>query len=113
MEIMTVEEIPDGITKVNLSGKLDIVAAQQIDMKFNLVAGGKRKVIVDISNVSFLASIGIRTIVLGAKTVKSKGGKMVLLKPTTDVEKVLVTGGIDTIIPILADLDSAITAVSS
>ena len=113
MEIMTVETLADGITKVNLAGRLDLLAAQKIDMQFNIVAGSKRKVIVDLEQVSFLASIGIRTIVIGAKTIKSKGGHMVLLKPTPDVEKVLTVSGIDTIITILHDLDSAVSAVSS
>ncbi len=109
---MTIEALANGVTKVNLLGRLDIAAAQQIDMQFNIVSGSKRKVIVDIEQVSFLASIGIRTIVIGAKTVKSKGGQMVLLKPMPDVEKVLITSGIDTIIPILHDLDSAVGAVA-
>jgi anti-anti-sigma factor len=109
---MTIETLSDGVTKVNLVGRLDIAAALKIDMQFNIVSGSKRKVIVDIEHVSFLASIGIRTIVTGAKTAKSKGGQMVLLKPMPDVEKVLITSGIDTIIPILHDLDSAVRAVS-
>lgn len=109
---MTVEELDGGITKVVLVGKLDILATQQIDLRFNMISGSKRKVIVDIEQVSFLASIGLRTIVVGAKTVKLKGGQMVLLKPTSDVAQVLARSGIDTIIPILHDLDSAIVAVS-
>ena len=111
MEIMTIETRDDGITKVNLSGKLDIIAAQKIDMPFNIVAGSKRKVIVDLEQVSFIASIGIRTIVLGAKTIKAKGGRIALLKPTPDVEQVLVSSGIDTIISIFHDLDVAVDTV--
>jgi len=109
---MIVEDLEGGITKVNLVGKLDILAAQEIDLRFNMISGSKRKVIVDIEQVSFLASIGLRTIVVGAKTVKLKGGQMVLLKPTPDVELVLTRSGIDTIIPILRDLESAIGIVS-
>jgi anti-anti-sigma regulatory factor len=56
--------------------------------------------------------MGIRTLVMGAKAIRSRGGCMVLLKPTPDVKKVLVGSGIDTIIPILHDLESAINAVS-
>jgi len=109
---MTIETIADGITKVNLTGRFDILAAQQIDLQFNVVAGSHRKVIVDLEQVPFLASMGIRTLLIGAKTVKLKGGRMALLKPSLDVEKVLIASGTDTIVPILHDLDSAITAVS-
>jgi anti-sigma B factor antagonist len=109
---MQVESLADGVTKVNLTGRLDILGAQQIDLNFSVVAGNHRKVIVDLEQVEFLASMGIRTLVMGAKAIKSKGGSLVLLKPTPDVEKVLIVSGIDAVVPILHDLDAAISAVS-
>lgn len=109
---MTIETIADGITKVNLAGRLDILAAQQIDLHFTAVAGSSRKLIVDLEQVAFLASMGIRTLLIGAKTVQKKGGRMALLKPTADVEKVLIGCGTDTVLPILHDLEAAINLVS-
>jgi anti-anti-sigma factor len=109
---MTIETIADGIIKVNLAGRLDILAAQQIDLQFNVIAGSHRKVIVDLEQVPFMASMGIRTLLIGAKTIKSKGGRMALLKPVLEVEKVLTTSGTDTVVPILHDLQSAISTVS-
>jgi hypothetical protein len=44
--------------------------------------------------------------------MKPKGGRMVILKPCLDVEKVLISSGTDTIIPIVHDLEAAISAVS-
>jgi anti-anti-sigma regulatory factor len=57
--------------------------------------------------------MGIRTIIMGAKAINLKGGRMVLLRPTPDVEKVLTTTGIDTLISIVHDLDAAIGVVSN
>lgn len=110
---MTVGTIDDGITKVDLAGRLDILAAQEIDLRFNVIVGSHRKVIVDLEQVPFLASMGIRTLLMGAKTMRSKGGRMALLKPPLDVEKVLIASGTDTVIPILHDLQSAISSVSA
>lgn len=112
MELM-VETLANGVTKINLAGRLDIVGAAAIDLKFQVVSGSQRKVIVDLEQVSFLSSMGIRTIVLGAKAVSAKGGGMVLLKPTPDVEKVLTVAGIDIVAPIVHDLDAAIGALAS
>jgi anti-anti-sigma factor len=109
---MSIETIADGITKVNLTGRFDILAAQQIDLQFSVIAGSHRKVIVDLEQVPFMASMGIRTLLIGAKTIQSKGGRMALLKPVLDVEKVLTTSGTDTVVPILHDLQSAINTVS-
>ncbi len=109
---MKLETRADGIAKVNLAGRLDILGAQKIDLHFSAITGGHRKVIVDLEEVPFLASMGIRLLIIGAKTIKSKGGRMALLKPTPDVEKVLIGSGTDTVIPILHDLDAAVSAVS-
>jgi anti-sigma B factor antagonist len=110
MEMKT-ETINGDVTKIILTGRLDILGAQQIDLHFAAITGSQRKVIVDLEGVLFLASMGIRTLIMGAKSVKSKGGHIVLLKPTADVEKVLTGSGTDTVVPIMHDLESAIAAV--
>ena len=79
--------------------------------KFNAVAGSKRAIVVDLSAVDFLASLGIRVLVIGAKTVKNKGGKLVLLSPDENVHSVLKTAGIEQLIPVMFDRSAAIAAV--
>jgi anti-sigma B factor antagonist len=106
-------DLDNQITKVVLSGRLDIEGAHAIDTKFSVIAGSRRKVIVDLSDVSFMASIGIRTIVMGAKAIANKGGKIALLNPQPNVEKVLETTGINTIIPIVKDLAAATAVVTA
>jgi anti-sigma B factor antagonist len=110
---MDVVELDNQIAKVVLSGRMDIAGAQAVDFQFNTLCGARRKVIVDLSDVSFMASIGIRTIVLGGKAVTNKGGKIVLLSPQPGVEKVLETTGINTVIPIFKDVAAAAAAVSA
>jgi len=108
---MQVEELDGGVTNVVLRGRLDTVGAGAIDLKFNVVAGSKRAVVVDLAGVDFLASLGIRVLVMGAKAVKNKGGKLVLLSPDENVHSVLKTAGIEQLIPILFDRSAAIAAV--
>jgi len=109
---MQVDTLAGEITKVTLAGRFDILAAQQIDLRFNVIVGNHRRVIIDMAQVPAIASMGIRTLILGAKTMKSKGGRMVLLLPTDDVLTVLEETGADSLIPIVGTLEAAITAVS-
>src|SRR5436305_1130268 len=60
---MEVEELSGGVTKVRLKGRLDIAGAAEIDLRFNALAGAQRAVIVDLSMVDFLASMGLRTLI--------------------------------------------------
>jgi anti-anti-sigma factor len=105
--------LPGGVTKIILDGQLDIQGALAIDLRFNVLTGSHKAVVVDLSAVGFIASIGIRTLLTGAKTVQSKGGKLVLFNPTAAVEKVLKVTGVDTLMPIFADFDAAVKAVSA
>src|SRR5262249_30590409 len=97
---ISIEELANGITKVVLEGSLDIQGAQAVDMQMNIVAGAAKSVLVDLQKVSFLGSMGLRSLVLPARNIKTKGGKIVLFGPNEMVENVLKTSGIDALIPI-------------
>ncbi len=100
-------DLDNGITNVLLSGRMDVQGALAVDKKFSTIADEKKKVVIDLSQVTFLASLGIRTLIMSRKTLASKGGDMVLLNPQPNVEKVLRTSGVDTVIQIVRDMNAA------
>ena len=103
------EKLENGITKVSLSGRLDILGTQAIDMKFTAItATQKALVLIDMSEVSFLASLGMRTLISSAKALASRGGHMVICKPQPNVLDVLETSGLSSLIPVFDDFDAAI-----
>jgi anti-sigma B factor antagonist len=102
-----VVDMDNGITSVLLSGRMDVQGAIAVDKKFSAIADEKKKVVIDLSQVTFLASLGIRTLIMSCKTLASKGGNMVLLNPQPNVEKVLRTSGVDTVIQIVRDMNAA------
>jgi anti-sigma B factor antagonist len=104
----------DGIRLIKLIGKLDIIGTGEIKTKFmNHCAGDKVRMVVDLSEVDFLASIGVRLLVLTAKSVASRGGKMIILNPIPEVQKVLEVAGIPAIIPIYSHFESAETVLTT
>jgi anti-anti-sigma factor len=101
-------ELNNGIRLIKLIGKLEIIGTGEIETKFaGYCSGDNVRVIVDLSEVDYLASIGIRLFVLTAKLVTARGGKMVLLNPISDVKNVLEITGIPAIIPIYDGRESA------
>lgn len=112
MEIAA-ETLEGGIVKIVLAGRMDIVGTQVIDLKLaGHTAAANAAYIVDVSGVSFLASIGIRALLSTAKAVRGRGGRIALLGPDENVDRTLRTAGIDTLIPICTDLGAARVAVS-
>jgi anti-anti-sigma factor len=110
MQIST-EELEGGVTKVVLDGRLDIAGAQEIDLKMNVIAGSKKAVLLDMQKVSFIGSMGLRTLVAPAQAVRGRGGKIVLFGPNEMVEKVLRSSAIATLIPIHHEFLSAVAAL--
>jgi anti-anti-sigma factor len=105
------EELEGGVLRVILDGRLDIEGATALDLRMNVIAGSRKLVIVDLKRVSFLGSLGLRSLVIPARTITKRGGKIILLGPNEMVEKVLKTSGIDTLLPIHHDLQSALAAL--
>jgi anti-anti-sigma factor len=107
-----VSELNNGISLIKLTGKLDIIGAGEIETKFaGYCSGNNVRVIVDMSGVDFLASIGIRILVMNAKSLASRNGKMVILNPVAETQNVLEITGIPSIIPIYSQLESAETVL--
>jgi len=107
-----IEDLANGITKVVLTGRIDIAGSAEIDMPMSIIGGSRQAVIVDLSGVNFIASLGLRSIVLAGKTVMRRGGTMVLLAPQPAVEEVITTSGIDELFVISRDEAAAIAAVT-
>ena len=93
--------------KVGLEGKLDIAGAETIAMPLATLAGAKKGLVVDLSGVTFIASIGIRHLVLATKTLSRRGGKLVLVNPSEIVREVLETSGVADLMPIVTNESEA------
>lgn len=109
---MQQEDIEGGIHKVVLNGSLDIDGAGAVELPFNEIAETHKKVIVDMTNVDFLASIGIRVLVKAAKTIGSRGGRLAVYNPNDAARSVLASTGVDSIVFVEPDEAAAIDVVS-
>jgi hypothetical protein len=59
----------------------------------------------------FVASLGLRLLLNGARAVEKNGGKLVLFRPNENVQSVLRLAGIEKLIPIIFDRPAAIEEV--
>ena len=111
MKIET-ETFEERIIKVSLAGRMDTLGTEEIHQQLMDYACSQRSVIVDMSAVSFLSSMGIRTLILVAKAVSKRGGKMALLNPDANSTELLQIVRIEHLSPIHRSLDEALRAVS-
>jgi len=108
---LSTESLDGDITRVLLDGRLDIEGAAQIDLRMNVLAGSARALLIDLSRVSFLGSMGLRSLIVPAQAVRRRGGKVALFSPVPMVEQVLKASNMDQVLPIFHELDAAIAAL--
>jgi anti-anti-sigma factor len=108
---MTVQELESGVTLIALRGRLDLQGVSAIEPKFTATAGSRSSLVVDLSGVAYIASMGLRMLLLVGKTVAARHGKIALLAPSDDLSTVLRTAGVDTAIPIHANQREALSSV--
>jgi anti-sigma B factor antagonist len=106
---ITFEDTKETLRWIRLAGRLDIPGIDAISTTFaELSASTSRQIVVDLSDVDFLVSFGIRELITNAKIIQKRGGRMVIfVGGNKAVHKTLETTGIDTLIPTFADAAQA------
>jgi anti-anti-sigma factor len=98
-------------TLVTLTGECDLNNGRRLrDVLTSEVSRGTRRVIVDLSGLSFMDSTGMQ-ILLSVRTVLAlRGGTMALISPQPVVARVLELTGATELIPVYDSLEEAQTA---
>lgn len=77
-----------------LNGRLDISGADVVALPLATLSGSKNKLTVDMTGVTFVASIGLRHLVSAAKAISRHGGTMIVANPTPAVLEIITTSGL-------------------
>ena len=108
------EWIAPDVGCVYLSGRLDIPGVQKVQLKFTAFTATQRKpVIIDLSDVTLITSIGVGMLISNAKALKTHTVPMILVNPQPNVAKVLELAGLNEILPIEQDLEAALKRINS
>jgi anti-anti-sigma factor len=96
---LTATTFDDGSRLLKVDGNLDLAGVGAIETRFYAFCGGENpRVVVDLSGVQFVASLGIRLLLQAAKTVKSRQGTIQFIHPTETARSALEIAGLDSLI---------------
>jgi len=109
---LALEDDANGVTRVLLRGRIDTTRAVLIELPFNTLAAEKNALVVDLTDVEFLSSYGLRVLLMAAKITHRKGGKLAIVCPDNNVAKVLRTSGGSELIPVFRDPEAAAAALA-
>ena len=95
---------PDDVCVVLVSGRIDALTAPDLDAR--LIAAGRdhpSAMIVDLADVTYISSSGLRVLLLAHRRQQEAGGRLVLCNTPPRVMRVLHLTGFDLILAFCSD----------
>ena len=102
-------EKKNGITCLRVEGRLDASAAPTFEKALlSAIKEDSSKLIIDLADLAYISSAGLRALLVGAKEIKAKGGKMILAASNESVKKVFDISGFSSIFELQDSVDEAL-----
>lgn len=99
---------------VHVAGEIDVTSAAVLrDALEALIADGRRRLTLDLTDVTFLDSTGLGIVVGRLKRLARHGGTMTVAVSHARVMRVFTITGLDRLLEIRSDLDSAVCAAQA
>lgn len=102
--------VEDNVTIMSVSGRVDSMTAKDLGAGLtDAIDSGHLKIVLDLSQVGFMSSAGLRELVLAYKKVsRMEGGDLRIAQPSLRVREVLEMAGLDTIFLIFESANDAV-----
>ena len=101
-----------GITVVKMQGSLAATTAEHGNQEMKkIVDAGARKVVVNLADVDYISSTGLRVLLIAARAVEQAGGHMVLCGMPKEIQRLFDIAGFSELFTILPTQDEAIRAL--
>jgi anti-anti-sigma factor len=112
-DIMDIIEKKSGQARVlELNGRLDATTSPMLDEALNRAVDEANYVVIDFSDLSYISSAGLRTILSGAKKVQKKKGELRLAALDGMVKEVFQLAGFYDMLPVYETQDLALEGLA-
>lgn len=94
---------------VKLAGRIDSSNAEQVDGTFKeIIENGRVNIVVDLSEVNYMSSAGLRALVSALRECKQRRGDVRLANVSERVQEVLSLAGLDSLFESFTDVTNAV-----
>ena len=103
----------DDVVILELDGRLDANTSSLFsDQLVQLIASGDKNFVIDLSQLVYISSSGLRAFLIAARQLRSNG-KMVLCSLNQDVKEVFDITGFGSLFPVVASQQEALRTFQS
>ena len=98
-----------GASVVTMNGRLDLLSAAQVKQRLaQEVAGGRKRLVVDLGDVSFIDSSGLGSLISGLKAARVAGGDLRIARPSEQAQLILKLTTLDRVMKPYGSVDEAL-----
>ena len=98
---------------IELGGEVDLYTAPEFKERMvQVIEDGKKRVVVDLSQATFIDSTTLGVLVGGVKRLRPSGGSLALVCTDQNIQKIFEITGLDRVFPIHASRQEALDSVS-
>ncbi len=102
----------NGAHIISVEGRLDGSTYQELEKTlFDAIETGHQNLVLDLSGLHYISSVGLRVLLLGAKKLKPAGGTLMLAGMTPEVQEVFEISGFLTLFPTAASREEAVASL--
>ena len=78
-----------------ISGRIEAINSDELQNAILKAFQRNKNVILDMNDVPYISSAGLRALLIGMKTANSKGGKFLLINCSAAVKEIIRVTGLD------------------
>ena len=109
---LTQDAVDPSTQVVAVRGEIDLFTAPELKQKLtDAIEGGKSRIVVDLTDTSFLDSTALGVLIGAVKRLRSRDGALVIVNVDQNIAKTFEITGLDQIFTILPTRDDAIAAL--
>ena len=110
--ILLVDESRSGsATIVALSGRMDASSSPAAEVVLSrLIGSGERRIVVDMSDLDYISSAGLRVMLASLKRLREDGGQLLLAGLKPEIRNIFEIAGFQRIFHIYPDTEEAVSS---
>jgi len=105
------EQTRDGVLVLEAAGRLDSSSAGALEAVLPARIQSNDKVVLNLTEVPYVSSAGLRVLLIGAKAARAGGKKLALAGLSESVREVFDISGFTSLFTIAPDLEAALAAL--
>ena len=98
------------VAVVTIAGRVDSATAPKMDAELEKIVSENKKIVLDLKDVAYMSSAGVRAIVKALRHAHKRGGRLKLARPSDPIVEILHTIGMMEVVQAYPSVEEAVAS---